>query len=343
MQVLIADTLEAAGVEALRSLGCSVLYEPGLGTDGLAARLGKGGIDVLIVRSTKVQAPVLKAAKGLRAIVRAGAGVDNIDVAAATACGVGVCNCPGMNAVAVAELAMGLLIACDRRIPDQTAELKAGRWNKKEFTTKARGLKGAHLLIVGFGSIGRAVARRAAAFEMQVSVWDAFLSAATVRAEGVRFAGSAREELIAALPMADAVSVHLALVPQTARFCNAEFFGAMKAGATFINTSRGGIVDEAAMLAAATAKGLRLGLDVHEGQPASSPAAFTTPTASFPASVLTHHCGASTDQAQRAVAEETVRIVQVFMATGRLENCVNESALPVVQTAAPQSAATPRR
>src|SRR5262245_48347041 len=133
MNILIADKFEQSGVEGLRGLGCAVFYEPAAGAEGLGTALSKVKPEVLVVRSSKVTREALDRAEGLRAIIRAGAGVDNIDMAAATERGIQVANCPGMNSVAVAELAMGLLIACDRRIVDQTAELRAGSWNKKEY------------------------------------------------------------------------------------------------------------------------------------------------------------------------------------------------------------------
>lgn len=326
MRVLIVDLLEAEGVQAMERLGCTVMVEPSLASEDLPARLAKGDADVLIVRSKKVTRAAIQASKNLRAIIRAGAGVDNIDIEAATLHGIGVCNCPGMNAVAVAELTLGLIIACDRRITDQTAQIKAHRWDKKGFSTGARGLKDATLCIVGYGAIGRAVAARAAAFGMRVAAWDRHLTPAAARERGVGFAGSSRAELLAFLPQSDFVSVHLALTPETRKFCDAEFFGRMKRGATFINTARGDIVDEAAMCRAAGERGLRLGLDVYENQPSASGVGFVTPVAAL-TGAFTHHCGASTDQAQGAVAEETVRIVRILMETGRLENCFNASAL----------------
>jgi D-3-phosphoglycerate dehydrogenase len=227
------------------------------------------------------------------------------------------------------------MISCDRRIPDQTAALRAGSWNKKEFTTHSRGLKGSTLLIVGLGAIGQAVAKRAAAFEVTLSGWDRHLTPAMAKSAGVQAAGSDRAQLLKALPSADAVTIHIALVPDTTHFCNAEFFAAMKPGAIFINTSRGGVVDEAALRDAVKAKGLRCGLDVYEGQPGSPQAEFVTPTVQLPGGAYTHHCGASTSQAQQAVSDETVRIVRVFMQSGRLENCVNDRGLPEVRTAQP--------
>jgi D-3-phosphoglycerate dehydrogenase len=322
MKLLIGDKFETAGIDGLKSLGCEVAYEPAAGAEGLAAALERARPDVLIVRSSKVPAAVIQGARGLKAIIRAGAGVDNIDVAEAKTAGISVANCPGMNSVAVAELAMGLLLACDRRIVDQTMEIRAGRWNKKEFAGKSRGLKGATLLIVGLGAIGKAVARRALAFEMGVLGWDALLGPRAAQEVGVEWLGSDRASLLGGLARADAVSVHLALVPPTKHFCNAEFFGAMKTGACFINTSRGGIVDESALCEAVKSMGLRLGLDVYEGQPATPQGEFSCAVAAASSSAFTHHCGASTEQAQQAVAEEVVRLVKVLKETGRLENAV---------------------
>ncbi len=297
-------------------------YEPTAGAEGLAAAVASARPEILVVRSSKVPAPVIQEFTGVKGIIRAGAGVDNIDVAAASAKSIGVCNCPGTNAVAVAELTMGLLLACDRRIVDQTGALRSGTWNKKEFAA-ARGLKGSTLGVVGLGAIGRAVIQRAKAFEMNIIAWSRSLTEQEARALGVRFGGSDRASLLGFLPECDSVSIHIALTPETKRFCDAEFFSAMKQGAYFINTSRGGVVDEAALRAAAAQKNLRVGLDVYEHQPATPQAAFTTETASLPNSGFTHHCGASTDQAQQAVAEEVVRIVRVYSQTGRLENRVN--------------------
>lgn len=343
MRVLIVDSIESEGIAALRALGFDVAYEPGVKADDLPARLAAGNADLLVVRSKKVNRAAIEAAVNLQGIVRAGAGVDNIDVAAATERGIGVCNCPGMNAVAVAELTLGLMIACDRRIVDQSEALKAHRWDKKSFTVGARGLKGSTLCLVGFGAIGQAVAKRAAAFDMNVAAWDRSLTPVSARTHGVAFAGASRGELIQFLPTCDVVSVHIALNPQTATFCNEEFFAAMKPGATFINTSRGGVVEEAALCRAAAAKPLRLGLDVYENQPTASGVEFSTPVVGLSGSAFTHHCGASTDQSQRAVAEETVRIIRVFSETGRLENCVNETALPEVRTAMSRAAGGPKR
>lgn len=326
MKILIADKFEPAGLEGLKRLGCEVVYEPSAGGEQLGAALEKARPDLLVVRSTKVPAGVLEKAAGLKGIIRAGAGVDNIDLPAASSRGIPVANCPGMNAVAVAELAMAHLLCCDRRVPDQTADLRAGTWNKKEYS-RARGLKGLSLAVIGLGAIGRAVVQRAKAFEMDVVGWSRSLTPEGARALGIRFGGNDRASLLKLAGACDAITLHVAGSAETKQMCDAAFFGAIKKGAYFINTSRGSVVDEKALREAVKAKGLRVGMDVYENQPGTPQTEFASETARLPGVCCTHHVGASTDQAQQAVAEEVVRLVDVFGKTGRLENCVNEGDL----------------
>ncbi|HZW11360.1 MAG TPA: 3-phosphoglycerate dehydrogenase [Phycisphaerales bacterium] len=333
MRVLIADKFEKQGIDGLTALGCAVVSEPAAGAEGLPAAVEKHDPQVLIVRSTKVTAPSIGGAKSLRLIIRAGSGYDNIDIAAASGRGIAVCNCPGMNAVAVAELAMGLLLCCDRRLPDQTVDLRAGVWNKKEYG-KARGLKGARLGVVGVGNIGAELIQRAAAFGMDIHVWSRSMSAERARTLGARWWGSKPDELPALAAGCDAVSVHVALTEDTRGLLGREFFDAMTPGAYFINTSRGAVVDQSALAAAVTGKGVRCGLDVWGNQPQPTDTAFNDELAKLPGVYGTHHCGASTDQAQLAVADEVVRIVGVYKDTGRFENRVNGDALePTVRKA----------
>lgn len=322
MQILIADKFEDSGVQALKAAGHEVIVEPGLGPDSLPEALSNHQPEVLIVRSTKVPAEVIDGQGSLKGIIRAGAGHDNIDSAAASAKGVAVCNCPGMNAVAVAELAMGHIINCDRRLPAQDAELRTGHWNKKEYA-KARGLKGLTLLLVGMGAIGREVATRANAFGMDVVGWSRSLTPQSAEQMGVRFGGSTQDDLKRLLGDADVVSMHVAAAPETKGMCDAGFFGAMKDAAYFINTARGTLVDETALLNAIKTKGLRVGTDVYQNQPGTPEEAFKTPMASDGV-CCSHHCGASTDQAQQAVADETVRIVAEYAKTGSFVNVVNQ-------------------
>lgn len=324
MKVLVADKFEKAGLDGIQQLGLTLINEPGLGTEKLGPALQTHDPDVLIVRSTKVPKAVIEQGRSLRVIIRAGAGVDNIDVAAATSKGVAVCNCPGMNAVAVAEITMGLLLCCDRRIPDQTAALRVeNTWNKKEYSSKAKGLKGLTLGVVGVGAIGQEVIKRAVAFGMNVVAWSRGITPQHASALNCEFGGTDTPALLALARRCDAISVHLPATATTNRLFGAEFFGAMKPGAYFVNTSRGSVVDESALRDAIASKGIRAGLDVFDGAPAEGSASWECATAKMPGVYCTHHVGASTDQAQNAVAEETVRILRTLKLEGRPINCVN--------------------
>src|SRR5947208_2470870 len=170
MKVLVADKFEKSGLDSLKAAGCEVAYQPDLKDDALTAAIRESGADVLVVRSTSVTAPMLEAG-ALSLVVRAGAGYNTIDVATASRRGIYVSNCPGKNAIAVAELAFALLLAVDRRVADNVADLRAGTWNKKEYA-KARGLFGRTLGLLGYGNIGQEMARRAFAFGMPVLVWS---------------------------------------------------------------------------------------------------------------------------------------------------------------------------
>ena len=323
MTVLIADKFEQSGVEGLRALGCDVVYEPNLKDEALAERLGATGAQVLVVRSTPVTERMLDVGH-LSLIVRAGAGVNTIDVAAASRRGIYVSNCPGKNAVAVAELTFALMLALDRRIADNVAELRHGKWNKKEFS-KAQGLYGRTLGLIGFGSIGQEVARRARAFGMPVIVWsrrftaNADLGRQAVEDLGVQVMPSA--EKVAA--HADIVSIHLALTKDTRGFVDADVLKHIKPGAMLINTARAEVLDYAAVAEAVRDKNLRVGLDVFANEPTAAEGAFNDPLLQLPTVIGTHHIGASTDQAQEAIAAETVRIVKTFVETGRVPNVVN--------------------
>src|SRR5205085_9330727 len=170
MKVLVADKFEKSGIDGLKGAGCEVVYEPELKDESLTQAIAASGADVLVVRGTKVTAPMLDAGH-LSLIVRAGAGYNTIDVAGASQRGIYVSNCPGKNAIAVAELAFGLILSLDRRIPDNVAELRGGTWNKKEFS-RAQGLYGRTLALLGVGAIGQEMIRRAAGFGMPVVIWS---------------------------------------------------------------------------------------------------------------------------------------------------------------------------
>ena len=321
MKVLIADKFERSGIEGLSALGCTVESQPDLTHETLPEAMRTIGPDVLIVRSTKVSAAAIEAGSQLSLIVRAGAGYDTIDVGAASARGVFVANCPGKNSIAVAELVWALILCCDRRIPDQTAELRAGTWNKKEYA-KAAGLHGRTLGILGFGQIGQEVASRARAFGMPVMVWSRSLTEADAERHDVLYAATPLD----VARQADVISINVAATAQTKHLINSEFCAAIKPGAFLINTSRGSVVDEASLAEAIRSKGVRAGLDVFENEPGSGTGEFNCPLAKLPGVYTSHHIGASTDQAQEAIATEAVRIIKTYLSTGEVPNCVNRAA-----------------
>ena len=326
MKVLVADKFEASGLDGLTAAGCEVVYEPELAGDTLARLIGTSCADVLIVRSTAVTAPMLDTGC-LSLVVRAGAGVNTIDVPAASRRGIYVSNCPGRNGIAVAELAFGLILALDRRIPDNVSDLRAGRWNKKEYA-KARGLYGRTLGLLGFGSIGQEMARRARGFGMPVVVWSRrFLhDEAAARAAlppDLEIAVARSPEDVA--ERCDVLSLHLALTPETRGFVGAAIVNRLKPGSCFINTARAELVDQAALAGAVTSRGVRVGLDVFPGEPAAATAAFAAPLVDQPGVYGTHHIGASTDQAQEAIAAEAVRVIRAYKDTGKVPNVVNLS------------------
>lgn len=321
MNVLIADKFEKVGIDGLKELGCSVTINPDVKAEELPALIQQVDPAILIVRGKKVSADALAAGKALAMVIRAGAGIDTIDVAAASARGIFVTNCPGKNSIAVAELVLALLLECDRRVADQTAELRAGQWNKGEYS-KARGLAGRTLGIVGLGQIGKEVAVRAKAFGMRVVAWSRNLTLEEAERLGISYAQTPLD----VARVSDAVSIHVASTAETKNLVNADFLAALKPGAYLINTSRGSVVDETALLAAIKDKGLRAGLDVFQNEPAGSKAEFDSPLAKSPAVYGSHHVGASTDQAQVAIAHEVIRIVQAYTERGEVPNCVNRLA-----------------
>ncbi len=332
MNVLIADKFEDSGIAGVKALGCAVTYAPDLKDQALADAVMAHAIDVVVVRSTKVSEAMM--APSLKLIVRAGAGVNTIDVKAATTKKIAVANCPGKNSIAVAELAMGLMLALDRRIPDNVVDLRAGRWNKKEYS-KARGLFGQVLGVLGAGSIAREVMRRAAAFGMPIVVCslefdkqDRAMTEADARTFG--FEDAFRQVPMSIAPSAaelasrcDTLTIHVALVPETRHMVNADVLSRLKPGSTLINTARAEVVDQDALRTAIRDRGLKVGLDVYANEPTSAAGDFADSIVSEPGVYGTHHIGASTDQAQEAIAAETVRIVKVFMETGKAINAVN--------------------
>jgi D-3-phosphoglycerate dehydrogenase len=317
MRVLIADKFEQSGRDGLETLGCEVSYQPDLKDEALVNAIAAETPDVLVVRGTKVTEPML-ATGPIKLVVRAGAGYNTIDVAAASKRGIYVSNCPGKNSIAVAELAFALILALDRRIVDNVVTLRRGEWNKKEFS-KARGLFGRTLGLIGVGKIGHEMIARAQAFGMPVVAWSRSLTPERAADLGI----TQMESPTAVAAEADVVSLHLALNSETRNLIDAEFFNAMRQGAYFINTARGEVVDQQALVNAMKTRGIRAGLDVYAAEPTGAAGEFNDGIGKEEGLYGTHHIGASTDQAQEAIAAETVRIIRQFRETGQVPNVVN--------------------
>ena len=331
MRVLVADAFEESGLAALKAAGCDVLYQPDLKDAALVDAIRTSDAAVLIVRSTKVTEAMLDAGR-LALVVRAGAGYNTIDVKAASARGIYVSNCPGKNAIAVAELTFALLLAIDRRVADNVADLRSGTWNKKLYA-KASGLAGRTLGIAGAGPIAREVIHRARAFDMPVLLWSRRYEGRgdTLTADECAELGLNGTDLCVRLAptirdlaaQSDVLSLHLALTPETKQIVGPAVLARLKPGAILLNTARGELIDHAALAEAIRTRGLRVGLDVFEQEPDTATGAFHDPVAQLPGVYGTHHIGASTTQAQEAIAAETVRIVRSYKETGRVPNVVN--------------------
>jgi len=319
MKVLVADTFPQSFLADLAQGGHDADYRPDLTADLLAD--GLAGVEVLVVRSTRVNRYSLDRADALRLVIRGGSGTNTIDCDAAAERGVYVCNVPGRNAVAVAELAIGLLLALDRRIPENVADLRAGRWDKKRYAT-ARGILGRRVGVVGLGNVGLAFAERAAALGANVyAVARPGRSpdvSARARAVGVRFV----DDLDSLAGTCDVLSFHVPAADATRGLVGRELLGRVQPGAIILNTSRADIVDDAALLEAMDTKGVRAGVDVFDEEPGTGTGTIDSPLARHPNVYGTHHIGASTEQAQDAIVAEVLRMIAAFE-SGEVLHCVN--------------------
>ena len=319
MKILFADALPEAYVDLLAQQGDECTVSPELGADDIPDAIE--GYDVLVVRSTKVTAEAIGRSSRLGLIVRSGAGTNTIDCQAAADAGIYVCNVPGTNSIAVAELTLGLLLAVDRHIPAATGDLKNGIWNKKGYS-KADGLMGKTFGVIGVGEIGLAVAERARSFGMTVvaerKADRRHDVEARIRSIGIRLVENL-DELVAE---SDIISIHVPGGESTENLIDERLLRLMKPSAILINTSRGEVVDEEALIAAMDDKGIRAGLDVFRHEPDSGTGEFNSVLASHPNVVGTHHIGASTQQAQDATSAGTVDVIEAYRA-GDPQNCVN--------------------
>jgi len=319
-KVLVCDPLAKNGLDALRGLGCIVMNDPELAEGTLPRAVKDTSPDVLITGTTPVTAETIEACPRLAMIVVAGTSTEHVDVAAASRRGIFVANCPGRNATAVAELAWALILACDRRLPEQVEALRAGLWRQREFGNAA-GLHGRTLGIVGLGQVGQEIASIGRAFGMDVIAWSRNLTEEKAVEHGCGFCGS----LINLAKLSDVVSISVGGAEDTDNLVNEKFLSVLKPGAILVNTSRGGVIDQAALAAAVRTRGLRAGLDVWAHEPEGHEGTFTDPLAREHGVIGTHHVGALTEQAQRAVADEVVRVVRAWAERGHVPHCVNRA------------------
>lgn len=331
MRILVADRFPGWARAQIADLGHDCVYEPDLPAGQIVSRIP--GCEVLVVRSTRVTAAVFGAADTLRLVIRAGSGVNTIDCAAAADRGIHISNVPGRNAVAVAELALGLLLSLDRNIPDNVADIRAGRWNKTRYT-RARGIFGRRIAVVGLGQVGLAFAERVAAFGAEVfAVAKPGRSRPVLeraRAAGITFVA----DLDALAKTCDVLSFHVPATDATRKLVGRDLLALVRPGTIVLNTSRAEIVDEEALIEAMDTKGVRAGLDVLAGEPGQGTGTIDSRIAQHPNVYATHHIGASTQQAQRAVAAEVVRMVEALK-DGVVLHCVNlDTATPVTASSA---------
>ncbi len=312
-KVLVSDSLSSQGLEILESArGLEVVYKPGLSPGALVEAISD--VEGLVIRSgTKVTGDVIARAEHLRVIGRAGIGVDNVDVPAATARGIAVLNTPEGNNITTAEHAIALMVALARHIPQATASMKAGQWEKTRFTGLE--LYNRTLGVIGIGNIGKIVAQRAQGLGMRIVAFDPHISPDTAAKLDVELVSL--DEL---LRRADIITVHVPKTKETAGLLGAEAFTKVKPGVLVVNAARGGIVSEAALLAALESGQVGgAALDVFEKEPPDP----KSPLVVHPNVICTPHLGASTEQAQVNVAIAIAEQVRDYLLTGTVRNAVN--------------------
>ena len=319
MKILFADAFPPPRLERLRGDGHECELAPALTGEALPGAVP--GFEALVVRSTRVGAAALEAADSLRLVVRAGAGTNTIDTRRARELGIDVCNVPGANALAVVELTMGLIIAADRWIPDNVADLRSGVWNKKRYS-RARGLFGRSLGVVGTGAIGTAVAERAAAFGMRILVLARPHHSDAIEARLAAIGATQLRSLGDLAEKSDFLTLHVPGGARNRGLVDRDILARMRPGTVLVNAARSEVVDEPALLEALDTRGIRAVVDVFDGEPASGEARFDSALARHPSVYGTHHIGASTEQAQLAVADGVAGVIAAYV-DGKVINCVN--------------------
>jgi D-3-phosphoglycerate dehydrogenase len=329
VQIVFVDSTSADTVQKLERLGhnCTILSSE----QRLALEDHVTSADVVVVRSTSITRDVIAAAPQLGLIVRAGAGTDTIDLDYASEKGVYVCNVPGQNAVAVAELTLGLILAIDRQIPAAVSDLNRGVWNKDTYS-RARGLKGQALGILGMGKIGLEVTVRAASFGLSIHTLARSGRDQVTQQKLEQLDVHLHETLEELLKAVDIVSLHLPLTDETRGMVDAQFLSHLRHGAMLINTSRGGLVNENDLTQAMADRDIRVGLDVYSSEPISGSEDWNTSLSDHANFIGTHHIGASTDQARQAIADGVFEAIGEYQ-VGVPTNCVNIAGRPLGECA----------
>lgn len=316
MTVFVADKLPKKALDELEELGVEVHYKP----EANSSELDKGldDTDVLIVRSTIVTENCIRKSPRLMLIIRAGAGVNNIDIEAASNSGIYVANCPGKNSIAVAELTMGLILSLDRFIAENVHDFRNGNWNKAVYS-KADGIFGKTLGVVGVGQIGREVIKRAKSFGLNVIAWSRSLTPEMAEEMGVEY----EDSVLAVAKQSDILTVHLAMTPDTKNIISKAVLSSLKDGACFINTARAGVVDEDALFEELKSGRIKAGLDVLNDEPDYKQGTVKSQFQELDNVYVSHHIGASTQQAQLSVASDAVDIVRGYLLEGKVRNWLN--------------------
>lgn len=326
-RILIVDQFGSAGIEALRSFGCDVIHNGMLTAQTLARAVADLEPDVLIAQTTSISQEVFSASERLGLVICTGASIDRIDVDAASQRGVFVAHSPGRTAAAVAELAWGLILACDRRLPEQISQLRSGNWDSSK-CPDAAGLMGRTLGIVGLGQVGQEIARRGLAFGMHVVAWSRHITEERCDALGVDYCAN----LVNLAKLSDVVTVSVSATEETAGLLGDKFFNALRPGATVVNTSLGRTINEEALLNAVRTKGIRAGLDLHESEEVDRSRPTLRALLQEPFVYGTSQSGAMTSQARDAADDEVVRTVRQWLDHGTVAGCVNRTTLSSATT-----------
>ena len=312
MKILVCDPISSKGVELFQNQSeFNVVVLESRPSEEELITLAADAAAIVVRSETKVTAGVMEAAKELKVVGRAGVGVDNIDVEAATQRGIVVMNTPGGNTISTAELTFSMLMALARRIPQAHMSMKSGEWNRKAF--KGVELYQKTLGILGMGRIGGEVAKRAIAFGMKVVAYDPYMSKAKANELQVELV----ENLEEVFPLADFITVHMPMTDETRGMLNAEAFGKMKKGVKLLNCARGGIIDENDLVGAIEGGQVAgAALDVYQSEPLPA----DSPLRGLPEIVMTPHLGASTTEAQENVGIEVAETISEYLLTGSVRN-----------------------